>query len=387
MQQSSEKTRVTETAKGVGDLSLGERADLLAREFADRAELHDADDSFVEENYPRMKAAGLIDAGVPADLGGGDASIAELSDMLRRLAHGCGSTALALAMHTHQVAIPAWRWRNQPQAREKMEPLLRRVSTQKAVLVTSGGSDWVGGSGRAEKVDGGWRIDARKVFASGSPIGDLMMTSAIAGDKVVHFAFPLDAPEVRKLGNWQVMGMRGTGSQDIEIAGLFVPDDKVSLIRNAGEWHPVWHIIATIAMPLIYSVYVGVAESARDLALAAARARAGAARNHVTAGEMDTRLRAAQLALGAMVATAENMTPGEESVNEVMIGRRLVEEAAIRAVELAMELAGGASFFRAQGLERRFRDVQGARYHPMKRESQFRYSGAMALGDPVVRIF
>ena len=35
--------------------------------------------------------------------------------------------------------------------------------------------------------------------------------------------------------------------------------------RVAGEWHPLFHIIATIAFPLVYSVYLGVAESARDI--------------------------------------------------------------------------------------------------------------------------
>jgi indole-3-acetate monooxygenase len=33
--------------------------------------------------------------------------------------------------------------------------------------------------------------------------------------------------------------------------------------RKAGEWHPLFHVIATIAFPLIYAVYLGVAESAR----------------------------------------------------------------------------------------------------------------------------
>jgi len=39
------------------------------------------------------------------------------------------------------------------------------------------------------------------------------------------------------------------------------------------------------------------------------------------------------------------------------------------------------------GLERRFRDVQGARYHPLQQGPQARYAGAMALGQPVDRIF
>ena len=48
---------------------------------------------------------------------------------------------------------------------------------------------------------------------------------------------------------------------------------------------------------------------------------------------------------------------------------------------------GGAGFYRAAGLERRFRDIQAARYHPLQAGPQARYAGAMALGLPVDRIF
>ena len=96
---------------------------------------------------------------MPAELGGSRADVAALADMLRRLAHGCGSSALAFAMHTHQVAIPAWRRRNPLAAKAAVEPLLRRIATERIVIMSSGGSDWVGGSGKAEKVEGG---DLRK---------------------------------------------------------------------------------------------------------------------------------------------------------------------------------------------------------------------------------
>ena len=54
----------------------------------------------------------------------------------------------------------------------------------------------------------------------------------------------------------------------------------------------------------------------------------------------------------------------------------------IAAVEFAMELAGGAGFYRSAGLERRFRDIQAARYHPLQSGPQAEYAGAMALGLP-----
>ena len=102
---------------------------------------------------------------------------------------------------------------------------------------------------------------------------------------------------------------------------------------------------------------------------------------------MDTSLRAAQLAHRHMIATAEENAPSADSVNEIMMGRALLAEHAIRAVELAMELAGGAGFYRAAGLERRFRDIQGARFHPMQQGPQAIYTGSMALGLPVDTVF
>ena len=363
----------------------------LAPEFARHAAEHDAGDIFVARNYDALKSEGLITAGVPQELGGGGANVRELCAMLRILAQSCSSTALALAMHTHQVAIPAWRWHHRPAAKAAVEPLLRRVAAEQLVLLSSGGSDWVGGSGKAEKVDGGYRITARKVFSSGAPIGNLLITGAVSeepdGPFVVHFAAPLSAPEVRVHDTWRTLGMRGTGSHDIEIDGLFIPDDKIALKRKAGEWHPVFQIIATVALPLIYAVYLGVAEGARDLAVEIARKKPLTGRNIRLAGQMDTALHAAKYAHAAMLDTVDLNDPGYHSVNQVMIGRRLVEENAIKAVELAMELAAGAGFYRAAGLERRFRDIQGARYHPMLKESQFEYAGALALGQPVAKIF
>ena len=102
---------------------------------------------------------------------------------------------------------------------------------------------------------------------------------------------------------------------------------------------------------------------------------------------MDTALRAAQLAHRWMIEIVERNAPSAESVNEVMIGRTLVAKHAIKAVELAMEVAGGASFYRANGLERRFRDIQGARYHPLQSGPQAEYAGAMALGLPIANIY
>ncbi len=365
-------------------------ADALAAEFGQRAAEHDADESFVAANYHRAADAGLIDAGVPAELGGGGADVRMLCDVLRRLAHGCSSTALALSMHTHQVAFPAWRWHHQQATRDKTEPLLRRVAAERLILLSSGGGDWIGGSGKAEPVDGGYRVTARKMFVSGAPAGNILMTSAITpedGGTIIHFPCPMAAPEVSILDTWHTLGMRGTGSHDVVIDGLFVPADKVAVKRPKGKWHPLFFMLGTIAFPLIYAVYLGVAERARDIAVEIATRRPASPMLRDRAGRMETALAAARLAHEYMIAGVELNAPSAQTVGQVMTGRRLVEENAIRTVELAMELAGGVGFYRKAELERLFRDIQAARYHPLQKEVQAEYLGALALGQPIDEIF
>jgi alkylation response protein AidB-like acyl-CoA dehydrogenase len=360
--------------------------------FAKRAGESADEDKFVADNFAMLRSSGLVEAGVPAELGGGGASIDELAAMLRELAHHCGSTALAFSMHTHQVAIPAWRWTHQKAAAPILEPLLKRIVKERILLLSSGGSDWIAGSGKAEKVEGGYRITARKVFSSGAPTGDLLMTGAVLetpGEPpmVLHFGVPMNSPNVKILDTWRTLGMRATGSHDIQIDGHVVPEAAVPARRKSGEWHPLFHIIATIAFPLVYAVYLGVAESARDIALGIAKQKQPNKHAVMIAGRMDTELTAARLAHESMMAAIRLNAPSAVTVNQVMIGKQLVTRHAIAAVELAMELAGGAGFYRSEGLERRFRDIQAARYHPLQSGPQAEYAGSMALGLPVDKIF
>jgi alkylation response protein AidB-like acyl-CoA dehydrogenase len=354
----------------------------LGERFATRAAGHDGDDSFVADNYAELKTHRLFSAGVPVDLGGGGASHAELCGMLRTLGRSCGSTALALSMHTHLVAAAVWRRQHD---RAPVEPMLRRVAAEELVLVSSGGSDWLAGSGQARTVDGGYRITARKIFSSGCPSGQLLVTSAVlddpqAGPTVLHFAVPIDAPGVKMLDTWHTLGMRATGSHDITLENVFVPEAAIAGRRPQGKWHHLFHVVVMIALPLVYSVYVGVAEAARDLAVRQAMKKRDDAGVPYLVGEMENELAAADMALEAMIATAATAQPGPETTKRTAIARTLCGRAAIATVDKAMEVTGGGAFYRNLGLERLFRDVQGARYHPLQEKAQLRYAGRLALG-------
>src|SRR5262245_44301081 len=116
------KTDIARTDAGKTDIRTAsdiarELGPIFAQNAKDAAKETDGEDIFGSENFALLKSSGPIEAGVPAELGGGGADTDELAAMLRILGYHCGSTALAFSMHTHQVAIPAWRWRHQPPAK------------------------------------------------------------------------------------------------------------------------------------------------------------------------------------------------------------------------------------------------------------------------------
>jgi alkylation response protein AidB-like acyl-CoA dehydrogenase len=355
----------------------------LGRDFAPRCADHDRDDSFVAENYATLREHGAMAAGVPAELGGGGASHAELCQMVRTLARHCGSTGLAFSMHTHLVGTLAYSWRAGNAAPEK---ILRRVADENIVLVSSGGSDWLMGSGTLAKVEGGYRMNGRKIFGSGSPSGDVLMTTGVfddpeSGPTVFHFPLSLKAEGVKILDTWRTLGMRGTGSHDVALEDVFVPDAAMQGVRRpAGKWHPFMHTVVLVAVPIFYGAYLGVAEQAREIALGLASRRKEDPLVALIAGEMENQIVTAQIAYESMTSLAATAKPGPETTSAMMCRRTVFVNGVTRAAEKALELGGGAGFYRATGLERCFRDIQGARYHPIPEKAQTRLTGRMLLG-------
>jgi alkylation response protein AidB-like acyl-CoA dehydrogenase len=363
----------------------------LARElgpgFASRAAAYDANDSFPLQNYRELKERRVFSAGVPAELGGGGASHAELCTMLRELGRHCGATALALSMHAHLLAATVWRWRQGA----PVAPLLARIAAEQIVLATTGASDWLESSGTAESVEGGYRVSARKAFASGSPAADVLLASAIhddpsGGPTVLHFSVALKAEGVTIRDTWRAMGMRASGSNDVVLDGVYVPEEAVSFRRPKGAWAPLLTALPVVAGPLIMSVYLGVAEAARDLALQKVAQKRENPDVWYLTGEMENALVTGQMTVQALIDLCADytFTPDLATANAALIRKTIAAQALQQAVEKALETVGGGGFFRSMGLERLVRDIHAAQFHPLQEQRQHRFTGRMALGlDPV----
>ena len=362
----------------------------LGPQFADRAPGHDGDDSFVAENFAELKQHRFFSAMVPNELGGSSVSHGEMCQILRELATYCPSTALTLSMHQHLVAAAVFNHRNGKPGRK----LLEMVAAREPVLVSTGAKDWLSSNGVVVKDEGGFRVDARKVFASGSAIGDVMVTSAPYQDpdegwQVLHFPLPFNTPGVRVDNTWRAMGMRGTGSNTVILEDVFVPEEAVVLRRPQSEYHGVWNVVLTVAMPLIMSVYVGIADAATAIVREKTAKRRDDANLPYLLGEMANAHATAELAHADMVATANDLDfePAVENADRILIRKTIVTNAAEQTVSKAMEALGGPAFLRATGLERLFRDVHAARFHPLSEKKQQLFSGRLALGlDPIAAI-
>lgn len=376
-----------------GDSPWIAAARYLVPDLADRAAGLDASGQFAHDSYDLVRSRRFPSMLVPAELGGGGASFAEACAVLAELARGCPATSLALSMHQHLLAAQVWRHH-----RDLPAPVLPKVAAGELILVSTGASDWMASNGTATRVDGGWRVSARKSPASGAPAGDILVTSIRwdptsdddgpegGGAQVLHLSVPFTAAGVSVEPTWNTLGMRATGSDTVVLDEVLVPEAAVALARPADRWHPVWGTVLGVALPLIMATYVGVAEEAAAQAMAGARSRADRAHVPALAGRLGNHLTAARDAVRAMVDAADDLRfDNTLAVASASLTRKTLATRAVTDVaRLALELGGGAAYQRASDIERLFRDAHASLYHPLAEAEQEVFSGRLALGlDPI----
>lgn len=359
----------------------------LGERVGEHAGRHDDDGTFVAEGYELLAEQGYLALAVPVELGGQGATITQVARAQRELARHDASLALASTMHHHVVLFTAWRHRR---GLPGAEATLRRVVEDGIVLLSTGGADLTHPKGRAVRTEDGFLVSGRKAFVSGSPVGDVLSTMFAYEDpdlglQVLNVPVPMASEGVQVHDTWDALGMRSTASGTVVLTDVFIPDEKVLARRPHGVIDPPLQVILSIALAQITSVYLGIAEGARDHVVAqlVGSPRAGDATIQRLVGLMDTRLRVASWALdGALRAIGEEPAPSLELLTDVMAAKREVALAGIEVCDLAMDVAGGAGFLKGSPVERAYRDVRGAKLHPFGAEQTLVHAGRLALGLP-----
>ena len=363
-------------------LSLAEE---IGEIFSKYAAEHDRKATFVEKNYEILKRHGFLKIIIPAEFGGAGLSYREVCEILRIIGSNCGSTGLALSMHQHLVAANVWKYKKG----QGGENVLKKEADNNLVLVSTGARDWLESNGEMKRTEGGFIVSAKKHFASQSSGGDILVTSAPyldpeEGWQVLHFSVPFKTDGVSVINDWYTMGMRGTGSNTVLLNSVFVPDLSIVLKRSKGKFHPFWSVVLTVAMPLIMSVYIGIAEKAAAIAIEQTKKRKPY-KEHITMliGEMYNELTAAKVQWNDMINICNNFDfiPTDERASDILSRKSNVAKACINTVTKALEVVGARSYYVDLGLERLFRDVQAGSYHPLIEKNQQLFTGEFLLRD------
>lgn len=381
-----------------GDDAFVSLAASLGAEFAPRAAAHDRDNSFVYENFDRMREAGYLRLAVPAELGGLGATMRQVCFAQAELARHCPSTALAVNMHLYLTLSTVFRWRR---GAPGAEGTLRRVADEGIVLMTSGGSDGLYPSATAIKENGGYRITGRKIFCSQAPVASVITTMAryddpVEGPVVLLAGIPMSAPGVSVPDNWDALGMRATGSNDVILDDVKIAEAQVAALRPWGKLDPALRVAGIHFAPPVASVYAGLAAAARDEAVRGAMKRRTVdgqplvedATVQRQVGLMDVKLRVLWWALlGALNELGDEYLPDDRALAPLMIAKRQIVTEAQEIVDLAMQIVGGSAYFTSSPLSRAYRDVRAGVFHPMNPERTLTYTARLALGLPADTIW
>jgi alkylation response protein AidB-like acyl-CoA dehydrogenase len=346
----------------------------------------DRDGELCLEAFDDFRSTGLTAALVPVEFGGGGAPHREVAAALRELGRHDPATAVALSMHTHLVATQVWRHHQGMDA----ERVFRKVVDDRAVLLSTGASDWAPSNGTVRRVDGGYRVTATKTPVSGCGAGDVVVSSARwddapDGPQVIHFSVPVGADGVSLERTWDTLGMRATGSDTVRMDDVMVPDAAVSLMRPADGWPGLLNVVVIAAMPLILSAYLGAADEAVRLACAAVRDPSDPISQQLVGEMLDAHTTAVDV-VDAMVRAADGLAfeASAPDAARALSRKTVAAEAMVATVRLGLEAVGGRAFSRTSDLERLYRDVHGSLFHPLPRARQARFTGRVALGlDPL----
>jgi alkylation response protein AidB-like acyl-CoA dehydrogenase len=364
------------------------------RRFHTRAARYDAQNTFFADDFAELVAADYLKAPLPQRLGGSGLSLSELAHEQRHLAYWAPATALAVNMHLYWAGSAA-------EASERgfadVEWLLRDIAAGQIFAAGHGerGND-VGlddAQVRAEpQADGSYRITGRKVFTSLSPVWDQIGIHARddsdpANPVVVHTFVLRDTPGVRVEETWDALGVRATASHDTIFDNALAEAHRTVARHPVGPVYPDY-IGALLAwyLPLLSSVYFGIARRALDLAIIGAQSRTtlrqGISR-HAEKPAVQRQIAQAEIKLEAVSAFLDSVTePGVSAWSALrpLAAKEFATTTAREVVDTAVQVVGAAAVSKRHELERLYRDIRTGSLHPPNTDTVLEAIGAVAVG-------
>ena len=401
----------------VGDLpftaqqrSLLSLAQELGRtKFAPRAAQWDETATFPVANFDDLRDAGLLALCVPAADGGGGADYATYMMVAAEIGRFCGATALTWNMH---ISSTMWTGvladgiamtdaqRGEHARRRRLH--FARVVNDGAIYAQPFSEGSAAAAGRAPfgttatKVEGGWRINGRKIFASLSGAANYygLLCTEDKGDAkpdardTLYLAVPATSEGVTVSGDWNPLGMRGTVSRNLTFKDVLVSDDEQLMPRGvyykgAQTWPAMFFTLAP--------TYLGIANAAYDFTVSYLRGE--------IPGEPPVKRRmypTKQIAVAQMRIQLENLKsiflraiqeacphPSADERMRLYAAQYTVMEGANDIARLAIRTCGGQSMMKHLPLERLYRDSRcGSLMLPWTAELVLDRMGREALYQP-----
>jgi alkylation response protein AidB-like acyl-CoA dehydrogenase len=363
--------------------SLLSLANELGRtKFAARAAQWDEEASFPFANYEDLRASGLLALCVPEAHGGGGADYATYMMVAAEIGRFCGATALTWNMH---ISSTMWTGvlsdgvpmsAGQRAEHERRRALhFARVVNDGAVYAQPFSEGSAAAAGRApfgttaKKVDGGWLVNGRKIFASLSGAANYygILCTEDKGDEkpdardTLYLAVPATSEGLAVSGEWNPLGMRGTVSRNLTFKDVLVSDDEQLMPRGvyykgAQTWPAMFFTLAP--------TYLGLANAAYDFTVSYLRGE--------VPGEPPVKRRmypTKQIAVAQMRIQLENLksiflrvigearpNPSKDERMRLYAAQYTIMEGANDIARLAIRTCGGQSMMKHLPLERIYRD-------------------------------
>ena len=382
-------------------------AEELGPKFAGRAARYDREASFPFENYADLRAAGLLGLCVPEKFGGRGADLRTYSIVSATLGKYCGATALTFNMHACSTLWPGIladdldMTAGERAEHEKYRALhFKRVVEDGALYAQPFSEGSAAAAGRAPfgtlaaKVDGGWVINGKKIFASLSGAADyygVLCTEDkpdLSMRDTLYMAVPGKAPGLTITGDWDPLGMRGTVSRTLLFKDLFVADEAAMMPRGvyfqaASRWP---HMFTTLS-----PTYMGIAIAAYEFTIKYLRGEVAGTppvkrrmypTKQIAVAEMFVKLEQTRALFLRMLEDAR-VDPPKDARLRAYASQYTIMENANDICRLAIRTCGGQSMLKSLPLERLYRDSRcGALMLPWTAELCLDRIGREALYEP-----